>query len=226
MARQSPSPSRAWPANLLVAEATVFIVDDDIRVAKSLRWLVKSVGLKAEIFASASEFLTRYVDDRPGCLVVDVRMPAMSGLGLQEQLKIRGAGLPIIFVTGHGTVETAVRALQNGAIDFLEKPFDDQRMLDLVQRAITLDEEQRRRTAAQIDTVRRYASLSTREHEVLEQLVDGRTNKEIARTLGLSSKTVETHRANVMAKMAASTLPHLVKAVLDLRRSSGQQSRS
>lgn len=224
MAQQSSSPSQAQQADSQPAEPTVFIVDDEIRLAKSLRWLIESVGLKVEIFASAGEFLARYPQGRPGCLVLDVRMPAMSGLGLQEELKARGVTLPIIFMTGHGSVQIAVRALQNGAIDFLEKPFDDQRMLDLVQKAITLDSEQRRQAAVQADAAARYASLSTREREVLEQLVEGRTNKAIAHRLGLSSKTIETYRANVMVKMGASALPHLVKTALDLRRASGDHT--
>ena len=220
MAQRSPSLCRAQQVDSQPVAPTVFIVDDDVRVAQSLRWLIESVGLKAEIYASAGEFLAHDPQARPGCLVVDVRMPAMSGLGLQEQLKELGATLPIIFMTGHGSVQTAVRALQNGAIDFLEKPFDDQRMLDLVQRAIGLDAERRRQATALADATARYASLSTRERQVLDQLVDGRTNKEIAHVLGLSSKTVEAYRANVMTKMGAATLPHLVKMALDLRRPS------
>ncbi|MDA8110413.1 MAG: response regulator [Betaproteobacteria bacterium] len=219
MAQRSSSPSRApAPAEAAPEQPTVFIVDDETVVADSLRWLIEPVGLKVETFASAAQFLASYRAGRPGCLVLDVRMPAMSGLTLQEELIARGIALPIIFITGHGGVQTAVRALQKGAIDFVEKPFDDQRMLDLVQRAIALDVERRREVAAHADAAARYASLSAREREVLDQLIEGRTNKEIARVLGLSAKTVETYRANVMAKMAAATLPHLVKAVLDMRR--------
>lgn len=193
-------------------------MDDEAVVASSLRWLIESVGLKVETFSTAGEFLACYRPQRPGCLVLDVRMPAMSGLELQEQLKVQGVTLPIIFITGHGGVQTAVRALQAGAIDFVEKPFDDQRMLDLVQKAIVLDAEQRRQSAAQAGATARYASLSTREREVLDQLIEGQTNKAMARALGLSAKTVETYRAHVMDKMAVSTVPHLVKLVLDLRR--------
>jgi FixJ family two-component response regulator len=199
-------------------DPTVFIVDDEAAVAESLRWLIESVGLKAETFSNAGEFLAAYRPQRAGCLVLDVRMPAMSGLELQEQLNAQGISLPIIFVTGHGGVQTAVRALKGGAVDFIEKPFDDQRMLDLVHKAIALDAENRRRAAAQADAAARYASLSTREREVLDLLIEGQTNKAIARSLGLSAKTVETYRANVMQKMAAPTVPHLVKQVLDLRR--------
>jgi two-component system response regulator FixJ len=224
LAQRSSSLSQPQQVDPQSAAPTVFIVDDDIRVAKSLRWLIESVGLKAEIFSSAGEFLANLPKGRPGCLLVDVRMPAMSGLGLQEQLKALEATLPIIFMTGHGSVQTAVRALQNGAIDFLEKPFDDQRMLDLVQRAIRLDAERRRQAAEQTDAAARYASLSKREREVLDQLVEGRTNKAIARVLGLSPKTIEAYRANVMTKMGASTLAHLVKVALDLRRPSADRA--
>jgi two-component system, LuxR family, response regulator FixJ len=212
LAQPSPSPSR--PQQI---DPTVFIVDDDTKVAKSLRWLLESVGLRAETFSNAGEFLANLPKGRPGCLVVDVRMPSMSGLGLQEELTALGVTLPIIFITGHGSVQTAVRALQNGAIDFLEKPIDDQRLIDLVQRAIRLDAELRRQAAERAELATRHASLSAREREVLDHLIEGRTNKAIARELGLSSKTVEAYRANVMTKMGAGTLPQLVRMVLQLR---------
>ncbi len=196
----------------------MFIVDDEATVAKSLRWLIESVGLRVETFSTASEFLSRYRLQDPGCLVLDVRMPTMSGLELQERLNADAISLPIIFVTGHGGVQTAVRALKGGAIDFIEKPFDDQRMLDLVHKAIAIDAENRRRAAAQAEATARYALLSGREREVLDLIIEGRTNKEIARALGLSAKTVENYRANVMEKMTVSTVPHLVKVVLELKR--------
>jgi two-component system response regulator FixJ len=218
MERRSSSPFPPLPRTDAASAPTVFIVDDEAAVAESLRWLIESVGLRVETFSAASEFLARYRPDCAGCLVLDVRMPTMSGLELQDRLKGQGVSLPIIFVTGHGGVQTAVRALKGGAIDFIEKPFDDQRMLDLVQKALALDAETRRHTAAQAGAAARYASLSARECEVLELLVEGKTNKAIARALGLSAKTVEGYRANVMQKMAAPTVPHLVRQVLDLRR--------
>jgi FixJ family two-component response regulator len=170
------------------------------------------------VYDSATQFLAQIRPERAGCLVLDVRMPDVSGLELQERLNAQAITLPVIFITGHGGVQTAVRALKGGAIDFIEKPFDDQRMLDVVHKAIALDAETRREAAARADTAARYASLSTREREVLELLIEGETNKNIARTLGLSPKTVESHRANVMEKMAAPTMPHLVKAILELHR--------
>jgi two-component system response regulator FixJ len=217
--QHSPSPFQVpQPTDSELGEPTVFVVDDEAVVARSLRWLIESVGLKVETFSSADEFLASYRQQRRGCLILDVRMPAMSGLELQKKLKVLGVTLPIIFITGHGGVQTAVTALQAGAVDFLEKPFDDQRMLDLVQKAIALDAEQRRRAASMADVAARFASLSTRERQVLDQLIDGRTNKEIARALGLSAKTVETYRANVMEKMGVSKVPHLVKLMIELRR--------
>lgn len=218
MAQHSPSP---FPASQQpdseLGGPTVFVVDDDAVVARSLRWLIESVGLKVETFSSAAEFLAYYRQERPGCLVLDVRMPVMSGLELQKQLKAQGIMLPIIFITGHGGVQMAVSALQAGAIDFVEKPFDDQYMIDLVQRAIALDAEQRRRNADLADAAARVDSLSVRERQVLDQLVEGHTNKEMARALGLSAKTVETYRANVMDKIGVSKVPHLVKLMIDLR---------
>jgi len=220
MERRSSSPFPPLPQTDAPGDPTVFIVDDEVAVAESLRWLIESVGLRVETFSAASEFLARYRPERAGCLVLDVRMPEMSGLELQDRLRVRGVSLPIIFVTGHGGVQTAVRALKGGALDFIEKPFDDQRMLDLVHKALALDAETRHHTAVQAGAAARYASLSAREREVLDLLIEGQTNKAIARSLGLSAKTVETYRANVMQKMAAPTVPHLVRQVLDLRRAS------
>ena len=215
MSSLSPLPPNADAA----ADApTVFIVDDEAAVAESLRWLIESVGLRVETFSTAAKFLARYRPQDPGCLVLDVRMPAMSGLQLQERLNAEAPCLPVIFITGHGGVETAVRALKGGAIDFIEKPFDDQRMLDLVHKAIAIDADNRRRAAAQAAASARYALLSAREREVLDLLIEGRTSKEIARALGLSAKTVENYRANVMEKMTVSTVPQLVRVVLELRR--------
>jgi len=196
------------------SEPTVFIVDDDEAVRDSLQWLMRSVGLTVETFPSAHDFLTRYQPDRPGCLVLDIRMPGMSGLDLQEQLADEGVQIPVIFITGHGDVPIAVRALKAGAIDFIEKPFKDQALLDSVQRAIALDEEQRVEHGVQADISARLQRLTPREREVMEMVVAGKANKVIAIDLGVTQKTVEAHRAKVMEKMEARSLSELVKMSL------------
>jgi len=193
------------------ADTTVFIVDDDEAVRDSLGWLMKTVGLATEVFASARDFLDSYDPRRPGCLVLDIRMPGMSGLELQEKLAEDAIPLPVIIITGHGDVPLAVRALKGGAVDFIEKPFNDQVLLDAVQRAITLDASQRQEYERNADISARLASLTPREHEVLELVVAGRANKVIAAELGVSQKTVEAHRARVMEKMEAPSLSALVR---------------
>ncbi len=192
-------------------EATVFIVDDDEAVRDSLGWLMKTVGLATEVFASAREFLDRYDPRRPGCLVLDIRMPGMSGLELQEKLTEDAIPLPVVVITGHGDVPLAVRALKGGAVDFIEKPFNDQVLLDAVQRAIALDAGRRQEYERNADIASRLASLTPREREVLELVVAGRANKVIAAELGVSQKTVEAHRARVMEKMEAQSLSELVR---------------
>jgi two-component system response regulator FixJ len=192
-------------------EPTVFIVDDDQAVARSLRWLIESVQLKVETFASAQAFLDGYAAAKPGCLVLDVRMPGMSGIELQERLTVQRIRIPIIFITGHGDVQMAVRAVQAGAFDFIEKPFNDQDLLDRIQRAIAVDSERRERDSqrAQLSTL--FAGLTPREREVMDLVVEGMSNKAVANTLGLSAKTVEVHRAKVMEKMNARSVSDLVK---------------
>ncbi len=197
-------------------EPTVFIVDDDEAVRDSLRWLVESVGLAAEVHASAQAFLDLYHPDRIGCLVLDIRMPGMSGLDLQELMVERSIELPVIFVTGHGDVPMAVRALKAGAFDFIEKPFNDQLLLDCVQRAIGQDIERRREAARTADIRARMASLTPRERQVLELVVRGASNKVIGNELGVTQKTVEAHRARVMEKLAADSLSHLVRMTAPL----------
>ena len=198
-----------------MSDATVFIVDDDQAVARSLRWLIETVRLKVETFASAQAFLDGYDATKPGCLVLDVRMPGMSGLELQERLAARRAyHVPIIFITGHGDVQMAVRAVQAGAFDFVEKPFNDQDLLDRVQRAIVFDAEQRGKEVQRAQLRSLFASLTPREREVLDRVVEGMSNKAIANTLGLSAKTVEVHRAKVMEKMHARSLSDLVKMAM------------
>ena len=195
-------------------QSTVFIVDDDEAVRDSLSWLMQSVGLNTETFPSADSFLQGFGEDRPGCLLLDIRMPGMSGLELQSVLQERGFRLPLVVISGHADVPMAVRALKAGAFDFVEKPFNDQLLLDTVQRAIEQDREQRE-SHAQIDAWRaRLDTLTPREREVLELVVVGASNKQISSELGVSLKTVEAHRARVMDKLEADSLSQLVRMTL------------
>ncbi len=190
---------------------TVFVVDDDQAARESLRWLLESVGHRVRCHTSAQSFTDEYDGTAPGCLVLDVRMPGMSGLELQEHLRERGWCLPVIVVTGHGDVPMAVRAMRGGAVDFLQKPYNDQVLLDSIQRALELCAQRslERRKLARIQAT--YLMLSPREREVAEMVVNGNANKVIAIDLGLSPKTVEAHRANAMEKMKARTLSELVR---------------
>lgn len=197
-----------------MSEPTVFIVDDDQAVARSLRWLIETVRLKVETFSSAQAFLDGYESSKPGCLVLDVRMPGMSGLDLQERLAAQRIHVPIIFITGHGDVQMAVRAVQSGAFDFVEKPFNDQDLLDRIQKAIIFDAGQRGRSMQRAQLRSLFASLTPREREVLDLVVEGMSNKAIANSLGLSAKTVEVHRAKVMEKMHARSVADLVKMAM------------
>ena len=194
-------------------EPTVFIVDDDDEVRDSLEDLVDSVGLKAEIFASAQEFLAAYDPLRAGCLVLDIRMPGMSGLELQQKLGERQAVLPIIFITGHGDIPMAVEAMRRGAVDFIQKPFRDQDLLDRINSALAQGVGRREDMEEQRVIEERIHSLTRRERQVMEMVVEGKANKVIAIDLGLSQRTVEVHRANVMEKMRAKTLADLVRMV-------------
>lgn len=189
---------------------TVFIVDDDEAVRHSLALLVKSMSLRAETFESARAFLDQHDPTRPGCLVLDIRMPLMSGLELQQQIAERGIAIPIIFITGHGDVSMAVQAMRAGAVDFVEKPFKDQDLLDRINQALALDRS-RRAAADQREAIRgRFAALTPREHEVMRRIVHGQANKVIAVELGVSERTVEIHRAKVMSKTGAKSLAELV----------------
>ena len=200
----------------------VFIVDDDEAVRNSLRLLVKSVGLSATALVSAQEFLASYDPLQPGCLVLDVRMPGMSGLELQQQLNLRGAVIPVIFITGHGDVPMAVAAMQQGAFDFLQKPFRDQDLMDRIQRALDKDRANRAELGERSLIREHHETLTPREREVLALVTSGKANKVMAADLGLSQRTIEIHRARVMEKMGASSLAHLVRMVLDLEDSDGQ----
>lgn len=193
----------------------VFVVDDDEAVRSSLRMLIRSVGMQAQAFATAQEFLRLYDLRQPGCLLLDVRMPGMSGLELQQELNRRGATIPVIFITGHGDVPMAVEAMQHGAFDFLQKPFRDQDLLDRVQRAMVQDGESRAGLAMRAEIKARMASLTPRESEVLRLVTSGKANKVVGAELGVSQRTVEIHRAHVMEKMQARSLAELVRMVLD-----------
>jgi len=195
--------------------ASVYIVDDDEAVRSSIRFLIRSVGLPVQVYASAQEFLDAYDPRHPGCLLLDVRMPGMNGLGLQEELNRRGATIPVVFITGHGDVPMAVAAMQQGAFDFLQKPFRDQDLLDRVQRAMARDADSRARLAARAEILERLGTLTPRETEVLKLVTRGKANKVVGAELGVSQRTVEIHRAHVMEKMRASSLAELVRMVLD-----------
>lgn len=197
-------------------KTSVFVVDDDQEVRDALRLLMESVGLVVETFASAPDFLERFDPNLPGCIVLDVRMPGMSGLDLQARLAAERLHPPIIIITGHGDVPMAVRAVQAGALDFIEKPFNHQALLDSVHRAIEQDSRQRGEASHLADIRSRYDKLTPREKEVLELVVAGRRNKVIAADLSVSQSTVEAHRAKVMEKMEAGTLSDLMRMMLSL----------
>jgi len=196
-------------------DPVVFIVDDDDAVRTALRLLMRSAGLQAKSFASADEFLAVYDAHQAGCLVLDVRMPGMSGLELQQELNKRGATIPVIFMTGHGDVPMAVEAMQHGAADFLQKPFGDQDLLDRVNKALASDAGARASMAVLAETRQRLESLTPREVEVMRLVTRGKANKVIGAELGVSQRTVEIHRAHVMEKMQARSLAELVRMVMD-----------
>ena len=195
-------------------EATVHIVDDDAAVRDSLQWLIESVGIGVRTYDSAQAFLrdSEKADDG-GCLLLDVRLRDMSGLELQHRLLKDGFRLPIIFITGHGEVDMAVQAMKSGARDFVTKPFDDQKLLDSVQRVLSQAREISDKNAQRDLVRRRLTSLSPREREVLDMVIDGKLNKTIASELNISNKTVEAHRARVMDKMQAHNLAELIRQV-------------
>jgi len=197
---------------------TVFVVDDDDAVRTSLRLLLKSVGLPVETVASAQEFLDAVDGDRPGCLVLDIRMPNMSGLELQQRLNESHRIIPIIFITGHGDVPMAVEAMQHGAVDFIQKPFRDQDLIDRINQGLEKDHRNREGLKQRDGIRQRVADLTPREREVLDLVAKGKANKVIAGDLNVSQRTVEIHRARVMEKMGASSLAHLVRMVIEANR--------
>lgn len=195
----------------MAAELTVFVVDDDAAMRGSLQWLIESIGMRVETFDSAQAFLDGYYPGRSGCLLLDVRMPGMNGLELQAYLARQEMRIPVIIITGHGDVAMAVKAMKIGAVDFIEKPFDDEELLHSIRNALRHEEKQRELRARRADITVRLGELTPREHEVMLMVTDGKSNKEMAAALGVSAKTVEVHRARVMDKMRADSLAELVR---------------
>ena len=195
----------------------VYIVDDDDRMRDALKLLLKTVGYATAAFSRPDEFLAKYDPNHAGCVVLDVRMPQMSGLEVQQQMNRAGSLLPVILMTGHGDIPMAVQAMKDGAFDFLQKPFRDQDLIDRINAALKQDAEHRAIVERHADLRRRADSLTPREREVMAAVVDGKANKVIAIDLGLSERTVEIHRSNVMEKMGARSVAHLVKMDLTLR---------
>jgi two-component system response regulator FixJ len=202
----------------VVPDPVVFIVDDDAAIRRSLRFLIESVGLTVETYPTAEQFLETYDGSRSGCLILDMRMPGMSGLHLQEELAARGALLPIIVVTGYAEVPMAVRALKGGAVDFMEKPFSDQQLLERVREAIDADRRRRRETAEHAEITARFACLTARERDVLAGVIAGKANKFIALELGVGTKTVEAHRAKLMKKLKVDSLADLIRLSMGVDR--------
>jgi len=197
-------------------DAVVHVIDDEADVRDALAMLLRSVGLRSALYASAQTFLAEYKAGAPGCLLLDVRLPGMSGLELQERLAQAGCVLPVIVMTGHGDIQMAVRAMRAGAIDFVEKPFHDQTLLDRIHEGIQRSLQQQDDAGERAELQRRYASLTEREREVMARVVDGRPNKLIADELALSTRTVESHRAHIIEKMQAQSLSHLVRMAVAL----------
>ena len=204
------------------AGATVFIVDDDADVRLSIQRLLKTVGLRAELFATAQDFLRRSIPDGPSCLVLDVRLPEVGGLEVQHKLAAAGINIPIIFVTAHGDIPMSVKAMKSGAVEFLTKPFRDQDLLDAIQQALKRDQLARRQQSEIAELRERHKSLTAREREVMEHMVSGMQTKQIATALGTSEVTAAVHRGNVMRKMHASSPAELGSMVERLRLSSNR----
>ncbi len=199
-----------------MSEQTIYVVDDDEAMRDSMAWLLEGEGYQVASFESAAAFLNARHDAMRGCLILDVRMPEMSGLELHEKLDALGSLLPIIFITGHGDVPMAVAALQRGACDFIEKPFRDEDLLSRIERALELDSQRAARQQRNSGIEHRLGQLTQRERAVMQLVVAGKLNKQIAEELDISMKTVEAHRARVMEKMAVRTLAELVKAVMSV----------
>lgn len=208
-----------------MSQATVYIVDDDRNIRHAMEMLMRSVGHPYELYSSADEFLADHSEDRAGCLVLDIRMPGLGGLELQQKLNDIRCTLPIIFITGHADVPMAVDAMQKGAMGFIQKPFRDQELLDQIAAAFATDSKRRFVRDMRADVEARLKKLTAREREVLDLVVTGMPNKVIAYELGVSQRTIEIHRARVMDKMQAGSLAELVRLTLIPADASNKQSR-
>ncbi len=211
MFRETPSDVRREPAR---PASLVYVVDDDEAVRDSLRWLLEANRYQVSCYARAEDFLTHYEPSRTACLILDVRMPGMSGLELQEQLVARGVNLPILFITGHGDVPMAVTTMKKGAVDFIEKPFNEADLRASVERMLAAAEDEAETRRREREREGLLSRLTARERQVLECIVAGRLNKQIADDLGISIKTVEAHRANIMDKLNAGTVADLLRLAL------------
>ena len=196
---------------------TIHIVDDDPGMLKYLRDLVSSINYKSETYDNANDFLSAYNDDGIGCLILDLRLPGISGLELQQQLADNNIDLPVIMISGFGDVSTAVKAMKAGVLDFLEKPFKAQELLDLIHNAVSKHKVDRQKNSSQNQTLERINSLTRREKEVMQLVTTGMLNRDIAKQLEISIKTVEVHRANVMDKMAVNSVADLVRMSLEVK---------
>ncbi len=200
----------------MIDSSTVFIVDDDQAVRDSLKFLIESNGRSAQAYAKAEDFIDNYDPEVPGCLLLDVRMPEMNGIELQKELRKRKIAIPIIFISAHGTVPTAVRALKLGAIDFIMKPFNNITLLDKIELALETDKKQREERSRKSQIAERIANLTRRERDVMYLIVEGMPAKKIATQLGISNKTVDVHRSHIMEKLKIKSVAELVKMVVSL----------